>query len=396
MEQTRLVNLPVIGRVQHGEKINNRVTELHHFIAKIQDAHMQQYLDRFDKLYKGKQYIDIEIFDENPLSIKYARYNQSGEVCHCMENSNKGSSKTKDGWKQVNCDTFNCKYRQRNEQGKRACNRVAWFKFIIPSICKDRIFLMRITGQTSIDRLKEYFEFKKYQGKSIKGQYTLFLKDEEQEDYFGKSHTNKILDIFEKEESNIENKSPNQLENKDLSTEKTKKVDKIVQKQDLSTTANNEILKTQLETENKITKKEDIKAKTKTENKTETKSETETKKTTKSARKTKTKATDNVKDKESEDKNKTSNTLDVYSNYYIFDSSKKEMIKDKKGIEKEYLVGKFYDMKDKTHEIVIKPENSEEISNSQFGDWYEIETKVFLEREFAMDLKQADLNRKAA
>lgn len=362
MEKTRLVNLPVIGRVQHGEKINNRVTELHHFIAKIQDVHMQQYLDRFDKLYKGKQYIDIEIFDETPLSIKYARYNQSGEVCHCMENSNKGNAKTKDGWKPIECDTFKCQYRQRNEQGKRACNRVAWFKFIIPSICKDRIFLMRITGQKSIDRLKEYFEFKRQQGKSIKGCYTLFLKDEEQEDYFGKSHKNKILDIFEKDESNNQVKETKQTENKEkLSTVKSKKVDNIEQKQEKDTGVNKE-----------------------------------TKKTSKSAKSTKSKTTNKTENLEDENNTKTSNPLDTYSNYYIFDTSKKEMIKDKNGIEKEYLVGKFYDMNDKIHEIVIRPENAEKISKSQFGDCYEIDTKIFLKREFAMNLKQADLNKKVA
>ena len=141
MEQTRYANLPVIGRIQHGEKINNKVTELHHFIAKIEDSNMQKYLDAFDRLYKGKTYVDIEVFNDKPMSIKYARFNQSGEVCHCMVDSNKGSTKTKEGWKEINCDTYNCKYRQRNEYGKMSCNRIAWLKFLIPSICNNRIFL---------------------------------------------------------------------------------------------------------------------------------------------------------------------------------------------------------------------------------------------------------------
>ena len=313
MEQTKLVNLPVIGRVQHGEKKNNKVTELHHFIAKIQNDKMQTYLDRFDKLYKGKQEIDIEVFDENPLSIKYARFNQSGEVCRCKVNSNKGSSKTKDGWKPVNCDTFNCKYRQRNEQGKMACNRMAWFKFIIPSVCKDRIFLMRITGQTSIDRLDDYFKFKKYQGQSIKGRYKVFLKDEEQEDYFGKSHTNKILDILEIDE--------------DTTKTTTKK------------------------TSSKTKKPEN------TENKTET----------------------------TEEPNE-GKSSDDFSNFYVYEKSKKEKIKLSDGTEKEYLMAKFFDINNKIHKVAIKQEDEEIIVKSKECTTFILDIKKIGNFEFAIKL----------
>ena len=34
MERKRLVNLPIIGNIQHGEKINNKITEYGYFIAK--------------------------------------------------------------------------------------------------------------------------------------------------------------------------------------------------------------------------------------------------------------------------------------------------------------------------------------------------------------------------
>lgn len=37
---------------------------------------------------------------------------------------------------------------------------------------------MRITGQTSIYRLDDYFNLQKAQANSIKGRYTLFLKQE--------------------------------------------------------------------------------------------------------------------------------------------------------------------------------------------------------------------------
>ena len=81
MEQTRYVNLPVIGRVQHGEKIINnnggtKLLEYGHFIAKIQDEFMQKFLERFNELYKGKRSLDIELLDE-PFSMKYERNIQS-------------------------------------------------------------------------------------------------------------------------------------------------------------------------------------------------------------------------------------------------------------------------------------------------------------------------------
>lgn len=95
MNQTKLVNLPIIGRVQHGEKIKNKVIEYGYFIAKSDDTYMQTYLNKFDKLFKGKQSIDIEFFNEEPLSKKYVRYNQSGEVCRSPEGSNKASQRIK-------------------------------------------------------------------------------------------------------------------------------------------------------------------------------------------------------------------------------------------------------------------------------------------------------------
>ena len=353
MEKTRLVNLPVIGRVQHGEKVNNKVTELHHFIAKIQNDNMQKYLDEFNKQFKGKTYVDIEIFDENPLSIKYARFNQSGEVCHCMENSNKGSAKTKDGWKQVNCDTFNCKYRQRNEQGKMACNRMAWFKFIIPSICEDRIFLMRITGQTSIDRLKDYFSFKKYKGKSLKGRYKIFLKDEEQEDYFGKSHTNKILDILEIKNSDNLIQSPQETEKPITKSEnKVKKVDNEVPKEEKSTV-----------------KKDNSNAKTKTK-----KASSKTDKDTKS--KTTTSKEETASDK--------------YSNIYILIKSQKEKIKLSDGSEKEYLIGEFSDMNDKMHKIALRKEHEKIVTDANEYTMFILNIKEVGNIEFAIELELFD------
>ena len=49
MKQTKLVNLPIIARVQHGEKIKNKVTEYGYFIAKSDDEYMKSYLDKFNR-----------------------------------------------------------------------------------------------------------------------------------------------------------------------------------------------------------------------------------------------------------------------------------------------------------------------------------------------------------
>ena len=57
----------------------------------------------------------------------------------------------------------------------------------MPKICTDRIWLMKITGQTSISRLQDYFKLQQVRGESLKGHYTLFLKQEEVNDYTGKS-----------------------------------------------------------------------------------------------------------------------------------------------------------------------------------------------------------------
>ena len=76
--QTRLINLPVIGRVQHGEKLKNKVTEYGYFIAKSDDAYMKKFLDKFDEEYKGKQNIEIEFFDEiniNVFNIQHQIFN---------------------------------------------------------------------------------------------------------------------------------------------------------------------------------------------------------------------------------------------------------------------------------------------------------------------------------
>ena len=128
MKETRNFKLPIIGRVQHGEQIVNdngkkQVKEYKYFIAKVKEPNMQHYLEEFNKLIKGKKSIDIQFLDDNPLTVRYERNNQGGRACYCMENEETGKQKVKNLWQPIKC-TADCEYRQKDANGKKACNRI--------------------------------------------------------------------------------------------------------------------------------------------------------------------------------------------------------------------------------------------------------------------------------
>lgn len=357
MEQTKFINLPVIGRIQHGEKVEGKgAKELGYFIAKIQDTYMQDYLKKFDEQYKGKQNIEIEIFSEEPLSIKYVRYNQGGKACSCMENSDTATQKVKNGWQKINCDKYNCQHRQKNEQGKCACNRIAWLKFFIPKLSKDRIFLMRITGQTSIDRLKDYFNLQKMQGNSIKGIYTLYLKQEEQSNFQGKTFNNYNLDILKNEHFISENiPQP--------TNEKPKENDNNVNSEVITNDTNKKDTNNTEDTEKKSNVKNTTKKQT-----TNAKKETE------------------KKPKENKQPKDTTNVEDT-NNYYSLLKTFKQKLTDKSGNNKEYLVGEFVDSKDKIVNIVIRPEDAEELEKCDLGTFVKLDITERAGKKFAMKLE---------
>lgn len=404
MEQTRYVNLPMIGRIQHGLLENNRVKELGYFIAKSEDPYMEKYLQKFNELYKGKQSIDIEIFDKEPLSIKYARYNQSGEVCSCMENSEDAKLKVKNGWQNIKC-TENCQYRQRNEQGKAQCNRIAWLKFLIPSISKDRIFLMRITGQRAINRLKEYFNFQKEQQDSVKGQYTLFLRKEEQRNILGQTFNNYILDIMKKDFNQVEKIPDNQENKQNVSTINTQNVNnttaktqKVLPNTVTETNTNNNskeiiteksnVAKTEKEQEKnteskkgKATAKKKSKSKKSVENQEEIITENKEETTDKSPQQTSNDNTQNSKNTENTE------DIDDVNKYFVLESTYTEMIADKQGLEKPYLIGKFHDYNENIIDIAIKPEDSEELQKCDIGTLVKIDIHEALNKKFAIKLE---------
>ena len=379
MEQTRNTNLPVIGMVQHGIQIQNpngtkRAKELGHFIAKIQDNYMQKFLQKFDELYTGKKYLEIEFVNDNPLTKKFVRYNQGGEVCHCLEGNSTGSQKTKDGWKPIECNTEQCQYRQKNENGKTACNRIAWLKFFIPSISKDRIWLMKITGQTSINRIDAYINIQKAQGNSLDNRYILFLKQEEQTSKStGQTFNNYVLDILKKEDFLLEKTTPKTSENtQELSTKNEQNVNNNVVNQELAVTTNNNT-PTVIPVEN-IKPKETTTKKSTATTKKQTKSKT---------KKEEEKAPKEIKTEESKNENAEDNLKNCYGLLKTFT----ETLTNKKGEQKEYLIGEFVDMKDNISNIVIRPEDSAELAECDLGTFVRLEVNEIGGRKFAMKLE---------
>lgn len=379
MEQTKLVNLPLIGNVQHGEKIDNKVKEYGYFIAKTKNTHMQSYIEKFDKLFKGKQSIEIEFFCEEPLTKKYVRYNQSGEVCRCPENSNQATQKVKNGWQQIECKGPECQYRQKNEAGKRACNRIGWLKFLIPSISTDRIFLMKITGQTSINQLDNYIKLQKIQGKSIKGLYTLFLYQKEQTNSLCETHKNYLVDIVKKDEFDSNKPIPQNTQNeKELSTINTQNVNNKAEKQKITQIAANKSTTStiQKQTQNVETEKTaDTKITTKSETKTSAKKETKSKS-----------KKDNAKsqDKVTETSEKTEK-VDLDNCYALLRTFTKKIVYN--GQPKEYTMGEFADMNDKISEIAVKPEDAKELLECDLGTFVRLEIKDVGNIKFAVNLE---------
>ncbi len=359
MEQTKFVNLPIIGRVQHGEKIltdngKEKVVDYGYFIAKIQEKNMMPYLEKFNNLIKCKKSIDIQFINDTPFSIKRTRYNQSGSVCYCMNDSKMGKQKVKNLWKPIECNS-SCTYLQKDKNGKQLCNKIGWLKFLIPEIATDRIWLMKVTGQQSIDNLYSYIQLQKILGNSLDGKYTIFLKKEEQTNYLGQIFNNYVLDILKKEDfiSNTVNSKVSKGQEKKSKRSKN-------QNNDISNL--NEVDST-------------IEDKTTIGNIDEKKQKVLS-------------TTDNVEQKTKVEEQQ--NSQNDFENYYMLDSTKREIIVNKDGIPKEYLIAKSFNVQEKLCDVVIKAEDENEILGCAEGTVFEIEPKVVAEKIFALNINMID------
>lgn len=398
MESTKYLDLPIVGMIQHGmvEENTNRIRELGYFIGKTKDNNMQEKLNKFNEQYKGSKSIEICFFDDNPFTIKYSRYTKKmGEVCSCNENSSTANEKTPNGWRQIECSP-NCEYRQIKENQKPACNRIGWLRFTVPSVCRDRIFLMKVTSQTSINRIKGYIEFLKLQKIPIQGYYTLFLSQEEQTNRLGKTFNNYILNIDKKEDL-VQNQIPKTTENKnELSINDTKVIDNVVTEQvnnaktetvtQVNNTAEVEKKKTTGKTKvSKDTSKSETKVKT---NKNDGQASQDKVKTHKAT-------SDNKSNAETKSENKKENSTDntqeskkeSLDNVYGLIKTFYKKIKIKEGEEKEYLVGEFADINDQMCQICIRPEDGAELENCELGTIVRIDKKEIGDLKFAMKLE---------
>ena len=355
------MNLPIVGRIQHGEQQvkdgKTKVVELKYFIAKIRDGKMQYILNRFDEKFRGMDSIPIRFFDEDPLSVKRVRYNTGGAVCYCLENQVYGKQKISKVWQQIECKE-DCQYRISDNGFKPLCNCEGTLRFLIPEISTDRVWIMKITGQTSIKRLKEYINLQKQLGNSLIGDYTLFLREESQTNQQGKTFNNYILDIIKKEDFSSYNQIPNNQNNQ---VNQAKPVSQPVQKQEdvIKEVPKNNTIQKPVEQKQvtNVTKSVATNATKVTENKTVTN------KTTKSKKKEDVKKDEPKVIEQPKDVAKTENK---YENHYLLVDTSTTIL-NKAGKATEYLVGNFVNESDEITAVLIPPQFKDELLTCDTG-----------------------------
>ena len=365
MEQVNVRSLPIAGKIQHGLQEDNgkgkRVKELGYFITKIDNDNIKYLQNRFNEKYPKQKKIKVRFFDEEPLTIRDIRYNTGGAVCYCMEGKTEGKRKVSGKWEPVHCSE-ECEHK-KFERGKTkpACNREGTLKFMLPEITTDRIWLMKIKGQTSIDNLRDYIYFQKFQGNSLIGDYYLVLNQKEQTNYEGKKFYNYILEIY-KEELNSNEVIPennNKVEVRNTVTESVIKNEESKPKsEEVKTSEPKETVKPSVKKETKV----ESKAVESKENTKETKKKKETVKTTKS--------TSDVK---------------VENYYALVGTTKKIIQKDNKP--KEYVIGNFVDSEDKVIDVYIKDEFAEELLKCDLGTLVELELATAGDKTFTNNVK---------
>lgn len=348
MNQTKYVDLALVGAVQHGIQVpsqggGKRAKELGHFIAKVENPYMQTFLQRFKEQCEGKDYIEIAFCENNPLIKKFIRYNQGGKVCHSLEGSKIAKQKVNNKWQQIECSE-KCQYKQKNEQGKSVCNRNGWLRFLIPAISQDKIWLMKITGQTSINRLDAFINLQNEQGTLLENNYILFLRQEEQTSKTGQTFNNYILNIMLKKDFVSINPNSKNVENIPLKG------------------IENEPNVVNQDNQDKTKKKE---------------------KTVSKATKNKSKKATNIIVEQNPDVDKC---------YYFTGYHTDKFTKD--GQLKEYFIGEFCNMTDKPINFIIKPELIDILKECGIGCVFELEIEEFKDKKIATSLKLVQNNEK--
>ena len=331
--------------------VNNKkkVKELGYFIAKVRDNNLQFLINRFEEKLNKQSAITIRFFDEEPLTVKQVRYNQGGTVCFCMDGETTGKQKVQNKWTSIECKE-DCQYRMKTGPGRAMCNEEGTLKFMLPQVCTDKIWLMKITGHASIQTLKNYIDFQKQLGNSLIGDYVIFLKEVEQTNLEGQKFKNKVLDIIKKEDfiSNNQTISSNQIISQNqnnqaqLSTNQVKDVE--------NTTIQNN--------------KEKVQVEPKVENTTQKEVETTQKKTTKKT--TKTKKEENKEIQKDAETPEDAELNAKFEKYHVLIETKTKML-TKEGKLVEYLFATFTNTDDKTIEVIIPPKYAEELKQCDLG-----------------------------
>lgn len=272
-----------------------------------------------------------------------------------MEGQTQAKQKNQNKWTSVECKA-DCQYKMKTGPGRAMCNEEGTLKFMIPDICTDKIWYMKITGHTSIQTLRDYISFQKQLGNSLIGDYIIFLKEVEQTNSEGKKFKNKILDIIRKEDfvSNNQNISSNQTfpqNQTKISTNENKNVDNNseIQRNIVSNTTKNNETKIQTEPmiENKVQNVKDTEKKT-------------SKRTTKS-KKEEIKEIPKITEAQED--------TDISSKYdkchMLIDTETKILMKD--GKPTEYLFANFVDINDQTIQVIIPPQLAEELKQCDLG-----------------------------
>lgn len=202
MEKTRHFNLPLAGMIQHGIRTEKGFPkELGYFIARTKDAQMKSLVEKFNTVYNNSTQLKVRFFNEDPFTVRNARYNQSGLVCYCMQGESIGKQKVKNLWQEKEC-LSNCEYATVKEDEKKpACMEEGTLKFLLPEISSDRVWIMKTRGFTVIDKISSYISSQKIMGNSMIGDFSLYLKQEEhirQSD--GQKFTNYTIDILKIED----------------------------------------------------------------------------------------------------------------------------------------------------------------------------------------------------
>ncbi|MDO5555253.1 MAG: hypothetical protein Q4G09_00935 [Clostridia bacterium] len=355
--QTRFVTLPIAGSIRHGEQQERNGTtkpvELGHFVAKIKDTAMVNIHRKFNTVYNQSKILNIQFFDEEPLTIKLVRYNQGGTACYCLNGETKGKEKVQKKWVEKDCKE-ECQYRQ----GIRPqCNQEATLKFLIPEVSQDRIWYVKTKSFYSIQNISSYINLQKQLGNSLIGHYKLFLKPKESI-IDGKTFNNFVLDIV-KDDVLIPENTP-QIE---------EKPSQIIPAQVKDNTQNT----TSVESSEEVKKKQTKTAKQKSEPKPKIEHIDEPKKEQTTSSESKQDTT--ISDKKFQDD---------FERYYILLSTGTVLI-DKKGKPTEYLEGTFVNKDEKEVKALLHPNFANEFKTCELGSQFLLDIQEVSGRNYVVN-----------